>query len=372
MNFSGGLPLKSGKKCVSILAASALALSLAGCGAGTNQGARTNAIAVVREAQRAEYGLATARRGALSLTESVRVTYFAAREAAYGFGVSGVYYENFSVAVGDQVQAGDVLATLESAQLDAEYDDCLARIDALARERERNAALLHLLDARLAQRAEMAGAQAADDARRREYEVAIRAAEDETELIHVRLSELDAQRAGRVICAAFDGTVTFVRDAQPGELSVKGRTVVEVTDLESCAFSATVEHPGALPFGETFAVQIDGAEYAIQRTTADALGIEDAPANESSTRTKVYFAPLVPSVNLKDGSAGRFSVTVDTREDALQVPIGAVAEIGGETCVYALDENGLKYARPVTLGLVTAHSCEILDGLSEGETVVLY
>src|SRR5690606_16710335 len=118
---------------------------------------------------------------------------------SYGFGASGVYYESFQVSVGDQVKAGDVLATLESAEIAAEIAACEAEADSLTAARDRNRALLTLYDERRAGRAQEAGEAATPDARRRGYEVAIRTAEDRMAILSIRLDELHAQRAGRVL-----------------------------------------------------------------------------------------------------------------------------------------------------------------------------
>ncbi len=366
------MSLKSYKNRAALLALTALAaFSLAGCEGAGDQSARENAIHVVRADAGAEYTLASVRRGEISLTESVRVTYFAARAASYGLGTSGVYYESFQVSVGDQVKAGDVLATLESAEIDAEIASCEAEIDSLTLERDRNSALLALYDERLAGREAFADGAARTDARRRAYEVAIRDAQDRLEVLSVRLEELTAQRGGRVATSDIDGTVTYVRAVQPGETSVKGRTIVTVTDLSSCAFEATVEHPESISFDEAYEITIDGQDYAIRRTSAEALGMEEEPMNEKSTRTRVYFAPIVPSVNLAEGATGKFTVIVESSGDALYVPAACIAEADGAPCVYVLDEAGLKTIRPVTVGLVTGRSCEIISGLSEGDKVVV-
>lgn len=360
--------MKSFKKRAALLGLAALAAaSLTGC-AGSGPSARENAIFVVRAEAGAEYNLANVRRGELSLTESVRVTYFAARAQSYGFGTSGIYYENFQVSVGDSVKAGDVLATLESAEIDREMDALTAEAEALTLARDRNQALLSLYDARLSGRGD---APPQSDPRRRGYEVAIRAAEDRMEVLSVRLSELSDQRAGRVLTAEIDGTVTFVRAVQPGELSVKGRTIVTVTDLSSCAFEATVERPEAISFDETYTIKIDGQDYAILRTTPEALGIEPAPMNEKSARSRVYFAPLVPSVNLAEGATGKFTVVIEAAQDALYVPAAAIAVVDGQTCVYVPGAAGLRTICPVAVGLETPRSCEILSGLQEGDRVIV-
>ena len=240
-------PMK--RRAAALLLAAGMACALTGCERAEYSSERTNSIYVVRADANAEYGLSPVRRGTISLTESVRVTYFAARTETYGFEASGEYYEGFDVAVGDEVKAGDVLATLESTELSDQIEKCEAEIASLASERDRNQALIELYDGRLAGRAKLTGKPERADARRRQYEAAIRTAEDRIAVLNVSLGELSTKQAERVITAQIDGTVTYVRTAEPGETSVKGRPVVTVTDLSSCAFSATVEHPEALSAG---------------------------------------------------------------------------------------------------------------------------
>jgi len=107
-------------------------------------------------------------------------------------------------------------------------------------------------------------------------------------------------------------------------------------------------------------------------TTADELGIEEEPMNAQSTLTRVYFAPVIPSVDLSEDASGSFTIVVDSREDTLYIPVNALTEVDGETCVYVLNENGLMSVRKVTVGLTTSRYAEITEGLEAGEEVVLY
>ena len=75
-------------------------------------------------------------------------------------------------------------------------------------------------------------------------------------------------------------------------------------------------------------------------------------------------------MNLAEGASGKFTVVVAASEDALYVPVSCVAEADGAPCVYVPNEAGLKTVRPVTVGLVTSRSCEILSGLAEGDRVI--
>ena len=104
---------------------------------------------MVKEGSPAEYSLTTVRQGEITLTESVRVKYFAARQKSYGFGESGYYYDTFLVSVGDEVKKGDVLATLDCGELDGEIASLRQRQRVLSQELSRAQALLSLMDQRL-------------------------------------------------------------------------------------------------------------------------------------------------------------------------------------------------------------------------------
>lgn len=341
-------------------------LALSGC-SGKNDVAQEG-ISVVRGETGAQYTLTTVRTGDITLTESVRVKYFAANQSNQGFSESGLYYDSFHVSVGDEVKAGDMLATLDCAALDIQIAEKQAALEELGLSYERNAQLLALFDQRQGEKP----LSADDNAARREYETAIRDAEGEIAIVSTELDQLLSQREGRIIYADIDGTVTYVRDAEPGETSVSGRVVVTVTDLDSCAFTATVEHPGALDPEEIYAAKIDGAFYDIQLTTAEALGVEEEPMNAQSKLTRVYFRPVVPSVELEADASGTFTVVVDSSENTNYIPLAALTEVSGAPSVYVPDENGLMQARGVEVGLTTSRYAEILSGLEAGDSVIMY
>lgn len=353
-------------KRAAIFMALACAVTLTGCG--TSGDTVKSGISVVREETGAEYRLTTAKTGTVTLTENVRAKYFAARQENHGFDATGLYYDQFMVSVGDEVKAGDVLATLDCAELDRQIAQKEAALAELDLSLERNGRLLSLFDQRQGDRPLTAD----DSARRRGYEIAIRNANDEKAIISTELDQLHSQREGRVITAALDGTVTFVRDVQPGETSVSGRVVITVTDLSSCAFTAAVQYPDALDAEDIYTVTIDGAQYELMLTTAEELGIEPEPMNEKSTLTRIYFAALTPTVNLAADVIGSFTVTVASHDNVVYIPVDALTTINEATCVYVPNEHGLMVAREVAVGLSTSRYAEITAGLEAGEQVILY
>ena len=341
-------------------------LLLGGCSS-TDTNANAG-ISVVREETGADYNLTTARQGNVTLTETVRIKYFASNQKSYGFGESGVYYDDFLVTVGDEVKAGDMLGTLDCEALDAEISALETTIAELERTLERNRSLLTLFDERQGDEP----LSADDSAKRRGYETAIRDAEDEISIVSTELATRLTQREGRVVYADMDGIVTFVREVENGEASVNGRVVFTITDLSTCAFSAAVEHPESLVEGEIYTATISGEDYDVVLTTAEELGIEEEPMNEQSKLTRVYFAPVTPSVNLSADDSGSFVVTVDSREDVVYVPTSVLTTVDGVTSVYVLDESGLMSVRNVKVGLMTNRYAEIIEGLEAGDEIVQY
>lgn len=348
------------KRALCVLSAASL-MALTGCSGGSDAYQR-NTIETVKEASRAEYRMTTVKRGDITLKETVRVEYFAARQENLGFGMSGLYYDQINVAVGDDVKTGDVLATLECTEIDADIAECHSKKISLETEIARSQALLDLLDER--------GAD--DPDRRHEYEVAIRDAQDECAVMDAELARLEEMRAGRVIIAPIDGIVSFIREIEPGETSVTGRIVLTVTDLDSCAFYTTVNNPDAVDPEAIYTITVDNADYDLMLADPEEMGIEVTPLNEKSTRTQLYFRLLTPNANLSTGDTGKFTVIGDSRSDVLYIPSIALTTVDGVTSVYVPDENGLMTVRNVETGLDTGSYVEILSGLEEGDQVIMH
>lgn len=74
---------------------------------------------------------------------------------------------------------------------------------------------------------------------------------------------------------------------------------------------------------------------------------------------------------LKPGISAKATILIDTREEALSVPIQCVFLDNGTHYAYVKEADG-PARREVKVGLSGEHYIEILDGLSEGEQVLLY
>jgi len=206
--------------------------------------------------------------------------------------------------------------------------------------------------------------------KRRGYETKMRDAENEIKITDVRLAELEKVREGRVIYSGIDGTVTFVRAVEAGETSVSGRKIITVTDLSACMFTAEMDHPEAVTIGETYTFDVSGKPYEAVAVTADEMGIEEEARNEQSTRTRMYFRLITPSVDLDSDAIGKLTFTVDSREDVLYIPVDCITTVNGESAVYVPDEYGLKSVRYIETGFSTGKYVEVVSGLTEDDEII--
>ena len=74
---------------------------------------------------------------------------------------------------------------------------------------------------------------------------------------------------------------------------------------------------------------------------------------------------LIPNLNVK------VEITTASKKDALVVPRSAIFSDKGKPSVLLM-EGTHTVVKPVTMGLVTTEEIEILQGVQEGDSVVLY
>lgn len=87
--------------------------------------------------------------------------------------------------------------------------------------------------------------------------------------------------------------------------------------------------------------------------------------------TKYTVTISVPGIDkVKTSMSATATIVTDEKEDALLVPVDAISTVDGQKCVTVV-RNGAQETVPVTLGLVNNIEAEILEGISEGDVVVV-
>jgi RND family efflux transporter MFP subunit len=78
-----------------------------------------------------------------------------------------------------------------------------------------------------------------------------------------------------------------------------------------------------------------------------------------------------PGRTLYQGLYAEATITLETKGDAIAVPLQAVDQENGQATVDVVDPSGRIESRKVALGIQTATDAEAISGLQEGEMVVV-
>jgi len=283
--------------------------------------------------------------------------------------VSG-YLDKINVDFGDKVKAGQLLATLEVPELQDQLHSAIAS-QAKAEADYTNAHLnLTRLTAVNQQHPNLVAQQDLDTAQ----------AKDGSAAAAVAAAKADAERYGTLvkytkITAPFDGVITY-RYADPGALIQAGTAsdtqslpVVKLSDNYKLRldFDVSVDDVKDIHTGDPVEVRVDSlggrmVSGAITRFTQKVN-------NDTRTMTTEIEVPN-PQLELVPGMYARVILKLQRRPGALAIPIEAVASKNPPT-VEIVDAAQQIEERPVKLGLETPGYYEVLDGLKEGDLVVI-
>ena len=274
------------------------------------------------------------------------------------------YVNKMNVDFGDQVKAGQLLATLEVPELSAELDNAQAA-EQKAQADYTNASLIYTrLNSVNKDHPNLVAQQDLDTAQANALtaNAAIAAARANVEKYQTMVSYTQ-------IIAPFDGVITY-RYADPGTLiDAQGKPLVRVSDnyLLRLDFPVTVDYVKDVKVGDSVVVRVDslnGKTFTgkISRFTHEV---------DDKTRTMITEIE-VPNADLEliPGMYATVVLKIEKHEQVLAVPTEAV---GGEKShtVYVVNHDNQIEEREVKLGLETPDKYEVLSGLQAGDLVVI-
>lgn len=277
------------------------------------------------------------------------------------------YLRALQVDIGEQVKAGAPVAVLEVPELQGD----LARGEAAAKRaeatyKENHAGRTRLLNVSRTQ-ANLVSQADLDAAEAREAASAAALMEAKSELEKLRSLEAYTR-----IAAPFDGVVTK-RYVDPGALIQAGTSSAQALPLIRLsqnnrlrlAFPVTTNFAALVSPGDTVEIQVGEARRLAAKVSRVSRRIS------SDTRTMLAEAD-VPNADLAliPGMYASVKLKVERREGVLAVPVEAVAGSKHPT-VYVVGADQQIEERVVKLGMETATRYEILEGLKEGDLVVI-
>ena len=291
---------------------------------------------------------------------------------------------------GDRVKAGQVLAEIDSVDLEQR----LSGADA-ALQRARDAVLVAEAQEREAQsRHELARANAArynDLAQKnfvsreaieiRDNEARVTSAALEASRAALRAAQQDMERAGHDrgavvkqlatlrLTAPVDGLVT-AREAEPGNTVIAGQAVVRVIDPKSVWVRVRIDQARAAGLAPGLRAGI-----VLRSNSADTLGGKVARVeiqSDAVTEERVVAVAFDAPPQLSLGELAEVTIYRGERVRGLAIPSAAVKRIGDQHGVWQAVDGKARF-RVVKTGMQTLDGMtEVLDGLVAGDRVIAY
>lgn len=256
--------------------------------------------------------------------------------------------ESISFEEGEHVDEGTVLVQMDSRRQQARLADGEARYELARLELQRGR---DLLERRTIPPQEFDRLQAAFLS------------------VEAELAELKADLEDTRIAAPFEGVITT-------RLVSVGQFVSRGTEVAGLILMDPIELEFQVP--ERFANQIERGQQVRMRTVAEQNGSFEgevfflAPLIDERSRSLEVKALLDNSEGrLRPGQFGTVDLVFRSRDDALLVPETAIRYQGDLVFVTKVDEGRVVSFQPVRTGLKLEGRIEILEGLAEGDVVVI-
>jgi RND family efflux transporter MFP subunit len=325
--------------------------------------ARAQAPANAGEAEAPTAGVAKVTREDLSIEVTIAAEFRPYVEVELPAKVTG-YVGRMNVDFGDTVKSGQLLATIEVPELQAELDNALAA-EQKAQADFTNANLIYSrLQSVNHDHPNLVAQQDLDTAQANDLATgaAIAAAKANVERYQTMVGYTQ-------ITAPFDGVITH-RYVDPGALiDAQGKPLVRVSDnyLLRLDFPVTVDYAKDVRLGDSVVVRVDSLN---NRTLTGRIS---RFTHEVDDRTRTMITEIEvpnPGLELIPGMYANVVLEVEKRPQALAVPVEAVSS-GKSPTVYVVNHDNVIEARAVKLGLETPNNYEVLSGLEEGDLVII-
>jgi membrane fusion protein (multidrug efflux system) len=246
---------------------------------------------------------------------------------------------------GSRVDKGRLLLKIDDAELLAERERAIHRVE-------------------LAERAEARQQQLLSDGviSSETYDVAL----GELNVFEAELRLIEAQLDKTEIRAPFAGVIGL-RWVSPGSyISPQTRIAsLQALDPVKIEFSVPERYAGLMRVGGVIRFSVEGIDRAFEGTV---YAIE--PAVDPATRSlRMRATSPNPEGVLFPGTFANVGIAVRSIPDALTVPaIAVIPELGGKKVFVVVD--GLAQPRSVSTGIRNEESVEITDGLEPGDLVI--
>jgi multidrug efflux pump subunit AcrA (membrane-fusion protein) len=270
---------------------------------------------------------------------------------------------NIAVEIGQFVQQGDLIAHQHIESFERNLENIDEQINTLRIQRD-------YLDRTHAVRNRIAMIEGRNISE--EYENQRSNIDSQLTYLLLRRGEIESDMNRRILRANFDGYIAQLYQGALNEPYERGRNrsavVAEVVDVVDCMFRIQDYVAHHFYVGERVLMPIRGVEY-------EGIVVSNRELQLPGFQSEDQLFIVVPEFEITDFTRTEtvdiFKV-VESSYDTLYLPLRAVDFVGDVAFIYVV-EDGIHVLRQVTTGIIASSFAmvEILDGVEEGETVVM-
>jgi RND family efflux transporter MFP subunit len=293
------------------------------------------------------------------------------------------FLQDIRVDIGDRIEKGQLLATIEVPEL----DDDIVRAHAALKRNEQNVASAkaaydeaHLIYQRLSDvnkaQPNLIAQQELDGALEKDQTTSssLAAATAEVDVARADIAKLETMLKYTRITAPFAGIITK-RYVDPGSLiqagvssSTQALPLVRLSQIDKLRLDVpvSVAYVSRIKTGDPVEVRVESCNSSFSGTIARTTHEVD-----SATRKMIVEADVQnPDFKLVPGMYASVSLRPEHRDQTLAVPVEAVSREKSTTVLVVNQANKIEQ-REIKIGLETPNHLEVLAGLKENEMVVI-
>jgi membrane fusion protein (multidrug efflux system) len=171
------------------------------------------------------------------------------------------------------------------------------------------------------------------------------------------------------ILAPFSGVIG-ARMISPGQVIAPQQMLTMIADLDPVKVELNVPERFMSRVANGQKIELTVAAFPAEKFVGEVYFI--APQLDPVNRTGLVKAKVANSdLRLKPGMFASLDLTLKVNDEAVVIPEAALMPQGDHIMVYVVDEQMTAQLRPVKPGLRQAGRVEIVEGIKEGETVVI-
>lgn len=314
--------------------------------------------------------------GEVLLTKKVSCEYTQTQDQQISFETGGKVVDKVYVKVGDYVNEGDLLLTMDCGNI-------LDQIADLEYNISRNKLLMGYLDKAEAfekQSAEYTyiyeyySPQSDEEISKynhkqymieEDYNYKRQDYTDEIDYDSRKMLELKNEYEENHVYATMSGKVIDIKSDLEGSIAKKDDVIMSIVDNDNGLF--VIEDSEAAKYFTSGQIVPMSVVYGSAKGE-----YELTPYNIESWGEKQEFEILSSpqSATLEVGTSGTIVATLDKREEVVRIPNKALYEADGKYYTYVLSQSNMREPRFIEVGLIGDDYTEVLSGISVGMKVV--